>query len=104
MRTTLRIKKVYLDEILTYKKTEEYRDFTQYYVSRLCEKVGDEVTGIKPITEVCLIAGYAANSPRAVVEVKEITVDQYVDDNDNLIDDYYFTIFLGKVLETNFLD
>ena len=104
MRVTLRIKEKYLKEILSLTKKEEYRDFKPYYISRFCEKVDGEYTEFKPIKEVCLIAGYAAKAPRAIVEVEEIAVEQYVDDFDKPVEEYYFVLFLGKVLEKKFID
>lgn len=103
----LPIKKQWLDEILSGQKTVEYRDFTDHYISRIGFDPDEydqtkHADGIPtPIETVTFVNGYGKNALTAVYEVKRITLEEEVDDNDN----YYekeedtvllFAIYIGK--------
>lgn len=83
------MQKVWFDQIETGKKTEEFRDGTGFYKSRLCniDKKTGEITSIKNYKTVVLQVGYHANARRMIVEVKKIDLKRD------------FTLHLGKIIE-----
>ena len=82
------MQKVWFDQIDTGKKTEEFRDGTDFYKSRLCniDKKTGEISSIKNYKTVVLQVGYHANAKRMIVEIKKIDLKRD------------FTIHLGKIL------
>lgn len=98
------MQKEYFNEILAGTKTEEYRDFTDFYISRLCEvdKTG-EIQGTKKYETVKLQMGYNKDAPQMIVEVKGIFIetDEGFDADKDLLttENCNFTIELGKILE-----
>ncbi|ASK29748.1 hypothetical protein CEY12_06345 [Chryseobacterium sp. T16E-39] len=95
------LQKKWFLEILQGKKTEEYRDFTEYYVSRLgvLDKDG-ELTDTKKFDTVRFQLGYAKNAPQIVVECKDVLieydsedVEEFTNENSN------FAIILGEILD-----
>lgn len=83
------MQKVWFDQIEKGQKTEEFRDGTDFYKSRLCniDKNTGEITSIKKYKAVVLQVGYHSNAKRMIVEVKKIDLKRD------------FTIHLGKILE-----
>lgn len=83
------MQKVWFDQIETGKKTEEFRDGTDFYKSRLCniDKKTGEIISIKNYKTVVLQVGYHAEARRMLVEVNKIDLKRD------------FTIHLGKILE-----
>ncbi|WP_061084555.1 hypothetical protein [Chryseobacterium indologenes] len=83
------MQKVWFDQIERGQKTEEFRDGSDFYKSRLCniDKKTGEITSIKKYKAVVLQVGYHANARRMVIEVKKIDLKRD------------FTIHLGKILE-----
>ena len=59
---TLPIKKQWFDMILSGEKKEEYRDYTQYYLSRFGAYFGKQIT-------IRLRNGYRKDSPSAICKV-----------------------------------
>ncbi|ASK29750.1 hypothetical protein CEY12_06355 [Chryseobacterium sp. T16E-39] len=82
------MQKVWFDKIESGEKTEEYRDNTEFYQSRLLNKAK---TAFKNYRTVILQIGYNSDAKRMTVEIEKITLKRD------------FTIHLGKILErTNF--
>ena len=63
---TLTIKTRWFNEILSGRKTEDFREIKKYYIDRFTNK---EYTTIK------LRAGYNTNSPALVADIVSITVE-----------------------------
>ena len=97
--------KQWFTEILEGRKTEEYRDFTDFYINRLCELNEEgEIIDTKKYDTVKFQMGYSKNAPQMVIEVLDIRidVDEEVDfENGDLLtqENCNFTIVLGKILE-----
>ena len=70
-------------------KTDEYREGTAYYKSRLCniDKKTGKITSFKNYRTVILQEGYRPGARRMVVEIKGVTLKRD------------FTIHLGKIVE-----
>lgn len=61
----------WLHDIRIGEKDVEYRDLTDHYLSRLFKKDKEgNYAAMKPITHILFQCGYAANSPRTLVECK----------------------------------
>jgi hypothetical protein len=103
MTLNLVIKEKHLHEIVSGEKKEEYRDLTDRILKQVCnlDENGDAID-FKPIKALKLFAGYRTDRKFAVVEVDEIAIDAYLDENDNETDDEYFVFSLGKIIEKNF--
>lgn len=88
-------------EILKGDKKEEFRDFTEFYISRLGELDKDgELIDTKKFDTVRFALGYAKNRPQLVVECKDVLIevdegveDELTDKNSN------FVILLGEIIE-----
>ena len=97
--------KQWFTEILEGRKTEEYRDFTDFYINRLCELNEEgEIIDTKKYDIVKFQMGYSKNAPQMIVEVLDIRidVDEDVDfENGDLLttENCNFTLVLGKILE-----
>jgi len=98
------LKKEYFNEILDGTKTEEYRDFTDFYINRLCDvDENGEIQGTKKYDTVKFQMGYSKDAPQIIVECKEIFIDTdegFDADKDLLTtENCNFTIELGNILE-----
>jgi len=96
---TLTIKKVFLDEILSGSKKVEYRDYTDFYIDRLCvlDKKG-EFKAWKPITHIIFVAGRTKKAQRIRVAVKRVAFEEWLDEKTGApTDEFTFAIYLGKV-------
>lgn len=98
------LKKEYFNEILDGTKTEEYRDFTDFYINRLCEvDENGEILDTRKYETVKFQMGYSKDAPQIIVECKAIFIDTDEDfdaDKDLLTtENCNFTIELGKILE-----
>lgn len=93
--------KEWFTEILEGRKTEEYRNFTDFYVKRLCEVNEDnQITGFKKYDVVRFQMGYRKNAPQMVVKIKGMRIDGEQNEEGLLIpDETIFTIELGEILE-----
>lgn len=95
------LKKKWFLEILKGEKKEEYRDFTDYYIDRLCEfDKNGEMVDFKQYDTVIFQLGYAKNAPQMVVECKGILIE--MDNQEDEIfrnDNCNFVIELGEILE-----
>ena len=82
----LRIKREWLQQIVSGKKKIEYRDVTPHYISRFApERLGHGFN-----MEIKALRLYVSSVEFAVVELKKITLDQK---------SKLFNLHLGKVLE-----
>lgn len=100
---SLIIKEKYLKEIVSGSKKEEYRDVTDRLLKQVAylDEEGN-ATSLKPIKSLLLYAGYQKDRKFAEVEVIDIELDNYVDDDGNPNeDDEFFVFILGKVISTN---
>ena len=98
------IKREYFDAILSGEKTEEYRDFSPFWCSRLLNKNdAGEYESARLYDIVRFRNGYEPDSPVMDVEYVRIFVDEYADAPSNATDEerLYFSIVLGKVLSTS---
>lgn len=77
----------WFDEILHGRKNIEYRENTPFYRSRLINKDNE----IKNYSSVIMQVGYHKNAQRMTVEIEKIDLD-----------DDYFEIYLGKIIDKNF--
>lgn len=110
----LRIAVRHLKRIADGSKNVEFRDLTDYYLSRLQYVNKDnEATGLKPKTHILFQGGYNANSPYMLIEMtdwysKEANVKSTTPEGDKLRreaekegftdEDEYIGLFLGKIL------
>lgn len=95
------LKKEWFLEILNGTKKEEYRDFTEFYISRLGVFDDDgELIDTQKFDTVKFQLGYAKNAPVMILECKEvlIEVDEGVDDFITT-ENCNFVIVLGEILE-----
>lgn len=99
------IKEQYFNEILAGTKKEEYRSLSDHYFKMFWNKGKDGVYDQKKkIDKIILAVGYRKDRKTALVEVKGIFIDRFIDFIPAGMNkgDECFTIELGKVLETNF--
>ena len=103
----LQIKREHLDKILSGEKTEEFRDVTDFYISRLCELDKDgnpqedpnNPGGVlcKQYETVTFVSGYKKNAAQHVFKIERIAYEEWVDEKGNPIPgDSTFTIYLGE--------
>ena len=99
--------KEWFTEILEGRKKEEYRDFTDFYISRLCEcDEKGEIIDFKKYKTVKFQLGYQKNAPQMIVEIKDILIetDEGISpENGDFLttDNCKFVIALGEILEKN---
>ena len=81
------MQKIWFDEIENGSKKEEYRDGTEFYFSRLCnrDKTG-KILSLKNFKTAILQEGYHAGARRMKIEISKISYDGD------------FTIYLGQIL------
>ncbi len=95
------LKKKYYDEILKGIKKREYRDFTDFYISRFCklDKNG-AIVDLKKYKYVEFQNSYSKKL-KMVVEIKQLGLeyDDYDEEKGEFINPV-FVIDLGKVVET----
>lgn len=91
------LQKQWFDQIASGEKVEEYRDCSDFWISRLLNEDGS----YKEYDTVEFRNGYAKDCPKMLVEVKGIELEKYEDSDgdENNFDNFYFVIFLGKVLK-----
>lgn len=95
------LKKKWFLEILKGEKTEEYRDYTDYYINKFCvfDKDGNWVDNQR-YDVVRFQLGYSKNAPQMIVELKEIFLEED-DTQDEFLttENCNFVIELGEILE-----
>ncbi len=103
-------------DIINGKKVEEYRAVSLHYFQLFCKKRTEgEFKGkyqvetpddYKEINKIKLRNGYSNDRPYIIVEVKMIRIDEFI----NFIPegmkkhDIRFTLYLGKILQSGFLE
>jgi hypothetical protein len=95
----LRLKKEWFLKILKGEKKEEYRDYTEYYVSRLAvlDKDGEMIDTRKYDT-VRFQLGYSKTE--IIVECKDVLIEYDEDDSEEFnFDNSNFVVILGDILE-----
>lgn len=101
---SLRIKKIYFDEILAGVKKIEYRAFNDFYLSRLTKRNKNGlVVEIIQYDTVKLYIGNEQNAPYLIIKCQKIEICQYqnyIPDGFNK-GDVAFEIILGEIVETN---
>lgn len=99
----LRIKEVYLNEIVLGQKTSEFRAFSDFYIARICQTNESGEIQPKKFDAVKLYLGNEKNSKYAIVQISGIYINQYFDEIPKGMNkgDMEFEIELGKILETN---
>lgn len=98
------LKNEYFNEILDGTKTEEYRDFTDFYINRLCEvDEKGEIQGTKKYDTVKFQMGYSKDAPQIIIGCEGVFIETDEDfdmDKDLLTtENCNFTITLGEILE-----
>ena len=96
------LKKQYFNEILDGTKTEEYRDFTDFFINKLCILDDEgEIIDCKEFDTVKFQMGYNKDAPQMIVECKEIYIaqDEDIPEKDLQPENFFFVIELGEILE-----
>ena len=89
------MQKVWFDEIECGNKKVEYRDDSDFYISRLCSKDKEgKITGIKNYKMVLLQEGYNKGARRMMAEITDIKYFRYSG----------FEIYLGEILSRENFD
>ena len=89
------MQKVWFDEIECGNKKVEYRDDSDFYISRLCNKDKEgKITGLKNYKTVLLQEGYNKGARRMMVEITDIKYLRYDG----------FEIYLGEILSRENFD
>jgi|AntRauTorckE5430_2_1112549.scaffolds.fasta_scaffold14899_2 hypothetical protein len=99
LKTTL--KREFFDAIYRGEKVEEYRDLSEYWMSRLLVKEPDGSYTFEKYREydtVLFRNGYNPDSPVMEVEWKETYILEYLDEPKNAFERFGFVIVLGEVL------
>lgn len=104
-KTTLKttLKREFFDAIHRGEKTEEYRDLSDYWMSRLLVKEPDGSYTFEKFREYDTILfrnGYNPDSPTMEVEFKGTRILEYLDEPEDAFERFGFVIDLGKVLRT----
>ena len=82
------MQKIWFDEIENGSKVEEYRDGTEFYFSRLCNRDKEgKILSLKNFKTAILQEGYHKGARRMKIEISKISYDGD------------FTIYLGQILE-----
>jgi uncharacterized protein (DUF736 family) len=90
----LTLKKKWFDMILSGEKTEEYREYKQYFISRLKNwKYDYDCIEFRN--------GYGKNAPMMRVELKDVCYGKGHEKWGAKEGENYLVIKLGKVIETN---
>lgn len=102
-KTTLKvtIKREFFDAIYKGEKTEEYRDLSDFWMSRLLVKEPDDTytfEKFRAYDTVLFRNGYNPDSPTMEVEWKGTRILEYLDEPEDAFERYGFVIDLGKVL------
>ena len=89
------MQKIWFDEIECGNKKVEYRDDSDFYISRLCSKDKEgKITGLKNYKTVLLQEGYNPGARRMMVEITDIKYLRYDG----------FEIYLGEILSRENFD
>lgn len=86
---TLQIKKEFLDQILSGKKKEEFREIRPSNSKKYIEYFnaeGDEDVKPKQVDRIQFFNGYKAYRPEVIIEVKAAEIEYIVDDDGEFIE------------------
>ena len=92
-------------ELLSEEKKTEYRNFTEFYISRFCNLAKDgEIESTKDLETLKFALGYSKDRPELIIEVKDIHIDYDPDEAGNApefltTDNCEFVIDLGEIKE-----
>lgn len=108
---TLQIKKEYLDEILSGKKKEEFREIrpnnSKKYIEYFTASDGEEDVKPVKVDRIQFFNGYKPGRPEVIIEVKDAEIEYIVDQDGNPVEyeengEFYLTAQmvynLGKVV------
>lgn len=95
----LNLKKKWFDMILSGEKTEEYRDITIYWFSRLFDYVAC-IPHSKRFDTITFSNGYSKNRPQFVIEFKGIEIREGNPEWGVVPWEKYFVLKLGSVIKT----
>lgn len=89
----------FFTQILKGEKKTEYRDFSDFYISRLLEldKNGN-IVDFKEYETVRFGLGYKANRPEMVLKIEDIYIEADEDADDLNINTCNFAIDLGEIV------
>lgn len=99
----LPMKNEYLHEIRIGEKNVEYRDLTDFYLSKLFKRDKEKnYSEQKPLTHILFQGGYEPDSPRMLIELKGFNIDKdnYPENLDTKGHDLYsdtINLLLGKI-------
>lgn len=97
---SLIIKEEYFLEILNGEKTTEYRSFSEFYISRLCDLAKDgEIDSVKEFDTVIFYLGYAKDRPQMIVECKGVFIEHEEEIELLTPENCEFAIDLGEIIE-----
>lgn len=86
---TLQIKKEFLDQILSGKKKEEFREIrpnnSKKYIEYFNDE-GDEDVKPKQVDRIQFFNGYKADRPEVIIEVKAAEIEYIVDEDGEFIE------------------
>lgn len=93
--------KHWFNEILSGRKKQEYRDFTEFYIQRLgVVDKENQLVDTRKYKTVRFQMGYSKNAPQIVVECKGVFIEHDPDAEDELTtDNCNFCIELGEIIE-----
>lgn len=101
MDIKLSIKQSFLDLILSGEKTIEYRDCSDFYITRLCVLNGKgEFKSWKPIKSVTFTVQRKKAAPKHRFAVRRLAFEEWLDEKTGApTGEFTFAIYLGKKLE-----
>lgn len=96
---TLPIKRDFLRQIIAGEKKIEYRDMTDFYISRFCvtDEKGDFVAW-RPIDQITLRAGYSKDAAQATVSITHVELVELIDEKGEGTNQFLFAIHIGAIL------
>lgn len=87
---TLQIKKDFLDQILSGKKKEEFREIrpnnSKKYIEYYTADDGEEDVKPKQVDRIQFFNGYKADRPEVIIEVKAAEIEYIVDEDGEFVE------------------
>lgn len=102
----LTIASFFLQEIRSGDKTVEYRDLTDFYLRKLFVYQGGKIAYPKPYTHILFQAGYSIHSPRTLIELRGIVINEArwgrnlpatLSDEGYIVSEDNINLLLGKI-------
>lgn len=103
----LTVKKEWFDLIKSGEKTEEYREFKDYWCKRLIPdyhpiyKVDKRTTGFKQYDYIEFKNGYSSDAPTIITKCKFISIGKPTQNGKHLFDNDVFIISIGDIVWSN---